>query len=83
MARTVSCAQSLHGFVETSFFVVDDEGAFEGGTVAVVVADRFDPTVLLDDITKSRSSSSQSLLFWTSYFSLRFSLDRNFPPIHT
>jgi hypothetical protein len=59
----VSCAQSLHGFVETSFFVVDDEGAFEGDTVAVVVADRFETAVLVDDITKIRSSPSQSLLF--------------------
>lgn len=48
----MSCAQSLHGLLETSIFVVEDDEDFEGPTVGVVVADRFEEmTVLaLEDI---------------------------------
>jgi len=45
-ARTVSCAQSLHGLFDIFFFDVDDE-AFDGPTVGVVVAERLD-TVVVD-----------------------------------
>jgi hypothetical protein len=39
-ARTVSCAQSLHGLL--SSLVVGDDVFLEGPTVGVVVAERFD-----------------------------------------
>jgi hypothetical protein len=48
----VSWAQSLHGLLETSFFVVEEDEDFEGPTVGVVVADRFEEmtVVALEDI---------------------------------
>jgi len=49
-ARTVSCAQSLHGLFGSSFFANVDDLDFEGATVAVVVAERFDTTAVLLDI---------------------------------
>jgi len=56
-ARTVSCAHSLHGLFEMVFFVADAEEAFEGPTVGVVVAERFDAVVadLVDDIVWCRT----------------------------
>jgi hypothetical protein len=41
-ARTVSCAQSLHGLFDTSDFLVVDEEDFGVATVAIVVAERLD-----------------------------------------
>ena len=60
-ARTVSWAQSLHGLLETSFFVVVVED-FEGPTVGVVVADRFEETtvVALEDILETNLESNRS-----------------------
>ena len=50
-ASTVSCAQSLHGLLDIPFFVVDDDEAFDGESVGVVVAERFDTVAdLVDDI---------------------------------
>ena len=46
-ARTVSCAHNLQGLFGSSFFCEDDEEDFDGPTVAVVVAERFD-TVTAD-----------------------------------
>jgi len=48
----VSWAQSLHGLLEVSFFVVEEDEDFGGPTVGVVVADRLDETtvVALEDI---------------------------------
>ena len=40
----------MHGLFETSFFVVVDVD-FDGPTVGVVVAERFETAVLADDIT--------------------------------
>jgi len=46
-ARTVSCAQSLHGLFDILFFEANDDEAFDGPTVGVVVAERLD-TVVVD-----------------------------------
>ena len=57
----MSWAQSLHGLLETSFFVVVVED-FEGPTVGVVVADRFEETtvVALEDILETNLESNRS-----------------------
>ena len=58
----MSWAQSLHGLLETSFFVEDDDEDFEGPTVGVVVADRFEETtfVVLEDILEKTWDGDRS-----------------------
>src|SRR5436309_13148451 len=53
-ARTVSWAQSLHGLLEISFFVVKVD--FEVPTVAVVVAERLEIVVVFEDIWSRNES---------------------------
>lgn len=64
-ARTVSCAQSLHGLFDILFFVAVDDEAFDGPTVGVVVAERFDTVVadLVDDIVFESTFREKSELF--------------------
>ena len=52
-ANTVSWAQSLHGLLESSL-EVDEEVFFDGPTVGIVVADRFDMGFVVDIVGDKR-----------------------------